>query len=245
MPLGQQQRRPKAEHRALITLYIKLVIVGRSQVLSTGNVVVRADLFVVLCLFFAVLLSICSMLTDPNPDDPLVPEIAKMYKTDRTRYNQLAKEWTSKYAMWYGNAVQLLSAVASVLVNLHAPLPIQAQQCNSFRLWFRHTNKHSCLLIWFCDTVQWQWCTRCRNWLRHPISHDNKNSVMVIPDVHNRKIILYQSLAVSLYYIYGLQILLSCECVYYFHCAESSFHRWTMQKMYQQNFKCPTTPVSY
>jgi len=48
---------------------------------------------------FAVLLSICSMLTDPNPDDPLVPEIAKMYKTDRARYNQLAKEWTSKYAM--------------------------------------------------------------------------------------------------------------------------------------------------
>ena len=48
---------------------------------------------------FSVLLSICSMLTDPNPDDPLVPEIAKMYKTDRARYNQLAKEWTSKYAM--------------------------------------------------------------------------------------------------------------------------------------------------
>jgi len=47
-----------------------------------------------------VLLSICSMLTDPNPDDPLVPEIAKMYKTDRGRYNQLAKEWTGKYAMW-------------------------------------------------------------------------------------------------------------------------------------------------
>lgn len=45
-----------------------------------------------------VLLSICSMLTDPNPDDPLVPEIAKMYKTDRTRYNQLAREWTTKYA---------------------------------------------------------------------------------------------------------------------------------------------------
>jgi len=30
-----------------------------------------------------VLLSICSLLTDPNPDDPLVPEIAHMYKTDR------------------------------------------------------------------------------------------------------------------------------------------------------------------
>merc|ERR1712212_63563 len=46
-----------------------------------------------------VLLSICSLLCDPNPDDPLVPEIAKIFKTDRTRYNQLAKEWTSKYAM--------------------------------------------------------------------------------------------------------------------------------------------------
>ena len=28
-----------------------------------------------------VLLSICSLLTDPNPDDPLVPEIAHIYKT--------------------------------------------------------------------------------------------------------------------------------------------------------------------
>ena len=32
-----------------------------------------------------VLLSICSLLTDPNPDDPLVPEIAHIYKTDRAR----------------------------------------------------------------------------------------------------------------------------------------------------------------
>jgi ubiquitin-protein ligase len=30
-----------------------------------------------------VLLSICSLLCDPNPDDPLVPEIAQQYKTDR------------------------------------------------------------------------------------------------------------------------------------------------------------------
>ncbi|KAF3845162.1 hypothetical protein F7725_008325 [Dissostichus mawsoni] len=29
-----------------------------------------------------VLLSICSLLCDPNPDDPLVPEIARVYKTD-------------------------------------------------------------------------------------------------------------------------------------------------------------------
>ncbi|CAD5167472.1 ubiquitin-conjugating enzyme E2-17 kDa-like [Musa acuminata AAA Group] len=46
-----------------------------------------------------VLLSICSLLTDPNPDDPLVPEIAHMYKTDRAKYETTAKSWTQKYAM--------------------------------------------------------------------------------------------------------------------------------------------------
>lgn len=39
-----------------------------------------------------VLLSICSMLNDPNPDDPLVPEIAHVYKTDRSRYESTARE---------------------------------------------------------------------------------------------------------------------------------------------------------
>ena len=46
-----------------------------------------------------VLLSICSLLTDPNPDDPLVPDIAQLLKTDRTRHDSTAREWTSKYAM--------------------------------------------------------------------------------------------------------------------------------------------------
>uniref|UniRef100_H2YYK1 E2 ubiquitin-conjugating enzyme n=1 Tax=Ciona savignyi TaxID=51511 RepID=H2YYK1_CIOSA len=45
-----------------------------------------------------ILLSICSLLNDPNPDDPLVPEIARVYKTDRKKYNQTACEWTKKYA---------------------------------------------------------------------------------------------------------------------------------------------------
>lgn len=48
---------------------------------------------------FVVLLSICSLLTDPNPDDPLVPDIARIYKQDVAKYNETAKEWTSKYAM--------------------------------------------------------------------------------------------------------------------------------------------------
>merc|ERR1712026_649067 len=46
-----------------------------------------------------VLLSICSLITDPNPDDPLVPDIARLYKTDRKKYESMAKEWTTKYAM--------------------------------------------------------------------------------------------------------------------------------------------------
>lgn len=47
---------------------------------------------------FSVLLSICSLLTDPNPDDPLVPDIARIYKTDKTKYSETAKDWTRKYA---------------------------------------------------------------------------------------------------------------------------------------------------
>ena len=46
-----------------------------------------------------VLLSICSLLTDCNPDDPLVPEIAQIFRTDRQKHDGTAREWTAKYAM--------------------------------------------------------------------------------------------------------------------------------------------------
>eukprot|EP00389_Voromonas_pontica_P001888 GDKH01002816.1.p1 GENE.GDKH01002816.1~~GDKH01002816.1.p1 ORF type:complete len:148 (+),score=10.58 GDKH01002816.1:41-484(+) len=46
-----------------------------------------------------VLLSISSLLTDANPDDPLVPDIANLYKNDRTKHDATAREWTQKYAM--------------------------------------------------------------------------------------------------------------------------------------------------
>ncbi|KAL9290728.1 putative ubiquitin-conjugating enzyme E2, ubiquitin-conjugating enzyme/RWD [Arabidopsis thaliana] len=46
-----------------------------------------------------VLLSICSQLTDPNPNDPLVPEIAHLYKVDKSKYESTAQKWTQKYAM--------------------------------------------------------------------------------------------------------------------------------------------------
>jgi len=46
-----------------------------------------------------ILLSICSLLMDPNPDDPLEPQIAHLYKNNRPKYDMLAREWTLKYAM--------------------------------------------------------------------------------------------------------------------------------------------------
>ena len=45
-----------------------------------------------------VLLSISSLLTDANPKDPLVPEIANEYINNRAAYDQKAREWTLKYA---------------------------------------------------------------------------------------------------------------------------------------------------
>ena len=45
-----------------------------------------------------VLLSICSLLDEPNPDDPLVPEIAHLFKSNRAEFNRLAREHTLKYA---------------------------------------------------------------------------------------------------------------------------------------------------
>ena len=38
-----------------------------------------------------VLLSICSLLTDPNPDDPLVPEIATVLRSDQGRHDATAR----------------------------------------------------------------------------------------------------------------------------------------------------------
>ena len=46
-----------------------------------------------------VLLSICSLLTDPNPDDPLVPDIARLYKTNKKEYQRRARMNTLRYAM--------------------------------------------------------------------------------------------------------------------------------------------------
>ncbi|CAG02758.1 unnamed protein product, partial [Tetraodon nigroviridis] len=43
-----------------------------------------------------VLLSICSLLTDCNPADPLVGSIATQYLTNRTEHDRIAKQWTKR-----------------------------------------------------------------------------------------------------------------------------------------------------
>lgn len=45
------------------------------------------------------LLSICSLLNDPNPDDPLVPEIANLYKSNKILYMATAREYTQTWAV--------------------------------------------------------------------------------------------------------------------------------------------------
>ena len=46
-----------------------------------------------------VLLSIISLLLDPNPDEPLEPEIARLYKDDLSKFTEVAKLWTQQYAV--------------------------------------------------------------------------------------------------------------------------------------------------
>lgn len=45
-----------------------------------------------------VLLSICSLFTDPNPNDPLVPDIAQQYIHNKAEFDRTAQEWTRRYA---------------------------------------------------------------------------------------------------------------------------------------------------
>ncbi|CAG2177392.1 unnamed protein product, partial [Oppiella nova] len=45
-----------------------------------------------------VLLSIQQLLAEPNPDDPLEGGPALVYRTDRERFNQTARQWTQTHA---------------------------------------------------------------------------------------------------------------------------------------------------
>lgn len=42
--------------------------------------------------------SVWSILNEPNPHDPLCPEIAKQYLEDKTKFLSVAREYTKLYA---------------------------------------------------------------------------------------------------------------------------------------------------
>ena len=44
------------------------------------------------------LLSICSLMDDPNPNDPLMPEIAHLFVKDRAKHDANAREYTLAHA---------------------------------------------------------------------------------------------------------------------------------------------------
>jgi ubiquitin-conjugating enzyme E2 D/E len=45
-----------------------------------------------------ILLSICSLLSDPNPNDPLNQEASQIYLKDKNEYKEIAQKYTLKYA---------------------------------------------------------------------------------------------------------------------------------------------------
>ena len=46
-----------------------------------------------------ILISLTSLLNDPNPDDPLMLDIAELYRNNKTLHDDRAKIYTQKYAM--------------------------------------------------------------------------------------------------------------------------------------------------
>jgi len=49
-----------------------------------------------------ILLSISSLLHAPNPNDPLVPEIADLLRSNKAEHDRIAAEWTKKEATQQG-----------------------------------------------------------------------------------------------------------------------------------------------
>lgn len=45
-----------------------------------------------------VLLSICSLLVDANPQSPMVPEIGQLFLKDRAAHDKRARDWTRRFA---------------------------------------------------------------------------------------------------------------------------------------------------
>ncbi|ORZ30136.1 ubiquitin-conjugating enzyme/RWD-like protein [Catenaria anguillulae PL171] len=75
-----------------------------------------------------VLISIVSLLTDPNPDSPLSGDVARLYKSNRKAHDENARDWTRRYANVPppANAVRHKPEVPKVDAKKAAPAPAPA-----------------------------------------------------------------------------------------------------------------------
>lgn len=78
--------------------------------------------------FYIVLRSLVTLLEQPNPDDPLMTEIAELYTTNHAKFVKTAKEHTkkvrerrgTKYLLWF---VSLCNTYSNQLAIFSLPLP--------------------------------------------------------------------------------------------------------------------------
>ncbi|CAF1022761.1 unnamed protein product [Rotaria sp. Silwood1] len=47
----------------------------------------------------SLLISLCSLLSDPNPEHGINKEALELYRTDKNKYEEIAKQWTTTYAI--------------------------------------------------------------------------------------------------------------------------------------------------
>ncbi|CAF3927875.1 unnamed protein product, partial [Rotaria sp. Silwood1] len=46
----------------------------------------------------SILISLCSLLSDPNSEHGINKQAVQLYKTDKNKYQEIAKQWTTIYA---------------------------------------------------------------------------------------------------------------------------------------------------
>lgn len=73
---------------------------------------------------FKVMLSLSSLLTDPNPQDPLVPSIATEYSRNRVQHDRTARRWTELYALSSASVSAPTAIVSTSTFSARVPTPI-------------------------------------------------------------------------------------------------------------------------
>ncbi|CAH1760321.1 15757_t:CDS:10 [Entrophospora sp. SA101] len=63
------------------------------------------------------LTSLSILMADPNPDDPLIPEIAREFMEDRPLFNKKARQETSRHAIEDNNSNLSLSSPTTIAIN--------------------------------------------------------------------------------------------------------------------------------